>query len=282
MESSKPARSPQLPFYTLYSPCLLCVETQDVNGELGIGTAFHIGDGYLVTARHVIEGRQLTNLIPASDGTVSLDSAEVIFPSDPDVDLAVIKTDFSLDYYMNAVNIWGRDDVRKVDHIQIGGHLDDWIDNGLILMKVVAFGYPPIPTSPGPQLVAVRGEVNSIVDPYVGSRHPLFIISPMARGGFSGGPVLTEDGWLLGVVTSSLLTNHSAPELGYGAALTVEPLWDLLYENRIFPASNADMMFELRDGWGLNEEDFPFSAEKLQQLKTETSIDTEGNQSANS
>ncbi|MFI9613225.1 serine protease [Streptomyces sp. NPDC052023] len=243
------------------------METQDENGEVGIGTAFHIGDGYLVTARHVIQGRHLTNIIPADSGTVSLDSVEVIFPSDPCTDLAILKTNFSLDAYMEGVKFWGRDDVRKVSHIQIGSHLNDWLDDSVILTRVVAFGYPPIPTSPCPRLVAVRGEINAIIDPYVGSHDPLFVISPMARGGFSGGPVLTEDGWLVGVITSSLLTDHAAPELGFGAALTVEPLWEMLFENRIFPASNADMMFELRHGWGLAEDFFPFDEEKLQRLK---------------
>ncbi len=166
---------------------------------------------------------------------------------------------------MRGVRFWGRDDVKKVDHIEIGGHLNDWIGDSMVLMKVVAFGYPPIPTSPDPRLVAVRGEVNTIIDPYVGSRNPLFIISPMARGGFSGGPVLTENGWLLGVVTSSLLTDHAAPELGYGAALTIEPLWEMLFENKIFPASNINLMFELRHGWGLEEDFFP--AAKLQQFR---------------
>ena len=85
--------------------------------------------------------------------------------------------------------------------------------------------------------------------------------------------MLTEDGWLLGVVTSSLLTNHAAPELGYGAALAVEPLWHILFDEKIFPASNADLMFELRDAWGVNESFFPFSAEKLQRLKGETGCD---------
>ncbi|MGV9559861.1 S1 family peptidase [Streptomyces sp. NPDC003522] len=284
MDASPSPQNQQLGFYSLYKPCLLCVETEGKDGDLGVGTAFHIGDGYLVTARHVIEGRRLVSLIPASYGNVSLESVKAIYPSDPEVDLAILKTDFSLDHYMNHVRYWGRTDVRKVDHIEIGGHLNDWIDDGLVLMKVVAFGYPPIPTSPEPQLVAVRGEVNAVIDPYVGSKNPLFIISPMARGGFSGGPVLTEDGWLLGVVTSSLLTDHAAPELGYGAVLTIEPLWELLFENRIFPASNADMMYDLRHAWGLTDEDFPFSQEKFRMLKrrehsaAEIPASTEANQ----
>jgi len=95
-------------------------------------------------------------------------------------------------------------------------------------------GYPPIPLSPGPTLVAAAGHVNAVIDPYVGSRHPLFVVSPTPRGGFSGGPVLARsNGWLLGVTTSTLLRGPLEVELGYSAVLTVEPLWNLLAENQI-------------------------------------------------
>ena len=113
------------------------------DGSVGIGTAFHIGDGYLVTARHVVEGRTPTSLTPAREGTVHLDGVEIIYPSEESVDLALIKSNFSLlDGYMKNTHFWGVPDTEKVDHIQIGGHLDDWIDDDLILFDVVVFGYP--------------------------------------------------------------------------------------------------------------------------------------------
>ena len=113
-----------------------------------------------------------------------------------------------------------------------------------MLMPVIMFGYPPIPTAP-PTLVASPGQVMGIIDPYLGSSQPLFVLSPMPRGGFSGGPVLTDSGWLLGVVTSSLLTDGNPAELGFGVAITVEPIWELLAENGVFPASNGPMLADL-------------------------------------
>jgi S1-C subfamily serine protease len=245
----------ELGFVRKYSPCIVRVESTDADGSLGIGTAFHIGDGYLVTARHVVEGRTLTGLTPARDATVSLDGVEIIYPSEESVDLALIKSNFSLDGYMKYTHFAGIADTEKVDHIRIGGHLDDWIDDGLILFDVVVFGYPRIPTSSDSVLVAVSGEVNAVIDPYIGSRRPLFIVSPIARGGFSGGPVLTRNGWLLGVMTSALVTDHATPELGFGAAVSVEALWEILVENRIFPASNVEMLDHLKYAFSISDKE---------------------------
>jgi S1-C subfamily serine protease len=242
--------SAQLSFYQVYSPCLVSIESVGPDGNISIGTAFHIGDGYLVTARHVVQGRNITSINPASKyARIDLDTLEIMYPEDEAIDLAVIRSNFSLDYYMNKVNYWGNPNLLKVDHIQIGGHMDDWINDGLVLFEVIVFGYPPIPTSSAAQLVAVRGEVNAIVYPYTGSPHPLFIVSPTPRGGFSGGPVLTKDGWLLGVMTSALVGNNSALETGFGAAITVEPLWNLLHENNVFPGTNAELWKEIWKAW---------------------------------
>lgn len=118
--------------------------------------------------------------------------------------------------------------------IPLGGHLDDWLDTGLVLYEVVIFGYPPIPFCLQPILVAARAEVNAIVDTYKG-QHPQFIISAMARGGFSGGPAIMKGGCVLGVITESLNKNEDPPELGYLSVLTIEPIYTLLEHYKITP-----------------------------------------------
>jgi len=104
-------------------------------------------------------------------------------------------------------------------------------------------GYPPIPLVARPTLVASVGEVNSLVDLYIGSKHPHFVISTIARGGFSGAPVLVayneenEGGGtaVLGLVTQSLTVDEQRPEQGYLAVLTVEPIYTCLERNNMLP-----------------------------------------------
>lgn len=54
--------------------------------------------------------------------------------------------------------------------------------------------------------------------------HPHFIVSTMARGGFSGGPDELIGTATLGIVTEGLAKDGQAAELGYTAVLTVEPI----------------------------------------------------------
>jgi hypothetical protein len=251
----------------MYKPCVLHIETEGKEGDLGNGTAFHIGDGYLVTARHVINNRIIKS-IRSQHREVSTNGISIYFSDDPEVDIAVLGTDFNLDFYMSDKYriIKGEKEVEKFDHIPLGTHLDDWIDDGFYLMEVVLMGFPPIPLSKYPVMVAVRGEINAVVDPYAGCKNPLFVISPLARGGFSGGPVLVGDGWLLGVLTNSLVENGSPPEMGYHAAISIEPLWEILFKNRIFPGKNVEMMYLIRHGWDISDEEFPLTAEERERI----------------
>jgi Trypsin-like peptidase domain len=255
--------------YRKFHVCMVRVTTEAPDGTPGCGAAFHIGDGWLATARHVIDHGELKELaqhgyptgldriigelkeLPQYRHPTGLECDRIIYPADEDVDLALLHTSFDLTHYMTKHTIAGYEEEWKADHIQIGGHLDDWIsDDWMMLTEVLLMGYPPIPFAKRRDLVAMRGEVNAVIDMYRGPRHPHFIISPLPRGGFSGGPVLTSYGALLGVMTESLILDDAPAELGYGAAITVEPLWDLLGTNNIYPASNADFLRELENPGG--------------------------------
>jgi len=231
--------------YRKFHVCMVRITTKTDGGALQCGGAFHIGDGWLATARHVITDGALIEL--QQHDSMVLQHDQIIFASD-DVDLALVHTDFDLTQYMTRTTIKGYEQDWKEDHIIIGGHLDDWIsDDWMMLTEVLLMGYPPIPLANERRLVAMRGEVNGVIDMYRGPRHPHFIISPLPRGGFSGGPVITSYGALLGVMTESLVMDELPAELGYGAAITVEPLWGLLMDNHIYPASNADFIRELEN-----------------------------------
>jgi hypothetical protein len=95
-------------------------------------------------------------------------------------------------------------------------------------------GYPPIPYTLQPELVAVRAEVNAVVVPRDAPKVH-FIISAIPRGGFSGGLVLSEYDFALGVVSRSLLRDRHSEELGFFSVLSVEPILECLSSNRLLP-----------------------------------------------
>jgi S1-C subfamily serine protease len=217
------------------------VTVRDQKGDLHTGSAFHIGDGWLVTAAHVIRGGDLEEIVSECYPQL-LNLEGIIFHPDESVDLALLKTNLDLRHYLERTTIHSPPEgFIQTDHIQIGGHLDDWIGDELVMTNVLLMGYPPIPFSHSSMLMAARGEVNAVLDRY-NARHPYFVISCMGRGGYSGGPVISEYGFLLGVLTESLVMNGAVEELGYSAAISVEPLIWMLSNHSIYPAGNAELV----------------------------------------
>ncbi len=231
--------------YERYRASTAFLVTESRQGDEGIGTCFHIGRGVFITARHVVDSRRIVSAgtteplygEAAARGAVetlaTAGSASAFhgpfFHPDKSVDLAALILDD-----LNA------------PFIPLGGHLDDWINSGLVLTRALVMGYPPIPFSGWPELVAVSGEVNAIIDKYTGGS-PHFVLSCMARGGFSGGPVLChgEGGWLLGVVTESLVLNSGAVESGFMSVLPIEPVYELLVHHCILPREQVTWADEL-------------------------------------
>lgn len=216
-------------------------------GDLSNGSAFHIGDGWLATAAHVVRDVEIEEVVSEYCKT-NLQIERIIFHADDRIDLAIIKTDLDLSHYLTKTTIVDSPEgFVKTDHLAIGGHLDDWIGDELVLSKVLLMGYPPIPFSNRAVLLASEGEVNAVVDKYNGP-HPHFVLSNMGRGGYSGGPVISEYGFLLGILTESLVMNNQSEELGYSSAITVEPLLVLLQENGVYPGKNRETIEVLLEG----------------------------------
>lgn len=234
--------------YQRYKPCLVQITVRKPNGDLDNGAGFHVGRGFIVTARHVVEGMELVEVAGHHHAHSPISVSRAVYPDDPNIDLAVLETDFSLEHYMTEVTIMVGDTERdKTDYIPLGGHLDDWLGDELVLSKAVLLGFPAIPRANAVVLVAVEVVVNAIIDRYDGP-HPHFIISAIPRGGFSGGPVFSEYGFLLGVMTHSLYAAAKPYELGFAAVLSIEPLLALLQEKDIRCGPNREFIDRLFAG----------------------------------
>jgi hypothetical protein len=220
------------------------VEVEDLEtGDRGIGTAFHVGDGVFVTALHVVFNKRIVklgttfcHLIPDETGLLLIGNG-----SFREVNEFIVESPKVL--LPKASRIENAPDVAAIlvdlpdplPALPLGSHLDDWLGiDDMVLHRGLLLGYPPVPFSKEPRLLAVTCEINSLIDRYE-RHHPHFIISSMARGGFSGAPVLHESNFVLGLVTESLVTNGKSEELGFMAVLTVEPIYALLYECGCLP-----------------------------------------------
>lgn len=224
--------------YFKYSWCMVQVIVQDESGGEYTGTGFHIGNGLIATARHVVESKQILSIIPEAQSEPLL-VKRVHLSGNEKIDVAVIETDFSLKDSIRLMSyVFDKKRIPaskcKAQYLPLGYIFDDWLSTELVLSKCVVLGYPPIPTTIRAELVGISVEINAVVDSYL-IPHAHFILSGIPRGGFSGAPVISEYDFVLGVATGSFSRDYQERELGFFGAVSVEPLLVLLGEKGLRP-----------------------------------------------
>lgn len=183
---------------------------EDENGDQHVGAGFHIGDGWIATAKHNFDGHASVRACRETDGS-AISFTRELRHTDPNIDVLCLKSDVEM----------------FPASIRLGRHLDAWVRDEFLLSKVLIMGFPRIPLTDRNPLVCAEAEVNAVVRLLV---HPAlhFVLSSTARGGFSGGPAITDEGELLGIIVTSLLNNNEHETTGFCAALSVQPLLQIL------------------------------------------------------
>jgi hypothetical protein len=238
----------------IYSQACAYIAVQSGAGDHSIGTAFHIGEGYFATARHVVEGQTILEIGPHTDGYLreselripvdcsrsTMDLGDEVFPyhqlkhsavsvigephyhPDPNIDVALLRLE-------------GIDPNTPV--IELPAFLDDAVGgHDFLLTDAIVFGYPPVAFSLGPNLVVTTAEVNAVVDTRL-DRYIRFIVSTLPRGGFSGGPAYHQYGFALGLVTERLDRQGVENDTGFMAVLSSDLIRDCMEHYGILPAA---------------------------------------------
>jgi len=221
--------------YTKYCGLVAYVAVRTASGDSGIGSAFHVGEGVFVTARHVVEDMEICdvgvaapggyNMLGDPNGPFRLElSAQPIFHADSSLDVA-------------AFRVEGAD---RMPFVPLGPFPRGWMAEGdWVMSDALIFGYPPIPNTFEPHLVVSQAQVNALVRLRDNSRRH-FILSATARGGFSGGLALSERDFALGLITSSLevkqlIAGETIQEPGYMAVLSLRPIFECLFAADLLP-----------------------------------------------
>lgn len=266
-ETMKQERPNLKEIFTLFEGCVIFIETEK-DGRFGNGTGFHIGDGLIVTAKHVAEvmSRLLYKVETGQDVEIVLLKTHLHSRAD----VAIIETNFVDIQETRGVVCEQNPDEYKfppIDRIPLLG-VERMFKIFLpeLLSRTLVIGYPPVEYSQ-PALVTETGEINAIIGRggtgESSKIHPMFalsgevsaitedykredrsfIISNLPRGGFSGGPVISEYGMLMGLAANSRVDINCALERGFFCAVSTGPIYELLKEAGLkFPGVTDELM----------------------------------------
>lgn len=141
----------------------------------------HIGSGVLISANHILTCSHVVDNVKVKGTIVNNKEYTIknIYKSESK-DVAIIEI---LDCSLNPEN-------------------DVIFSDGQVLEPILTFGYPPISNIRETPLIVQKGEINAISTNYFG--HKCLIYSSIVRPGNSGGPIFSDKGYFVGMVTEHL------------------------------------------------------------------------------
>lgn len=161
----------------IYSDFMVLITGENALSNTSTGSGLIIGKKHILTCKHNTEDIVDLEILYNNE---KQEISKIIKHPKEDIAVIVLKTELNQVFfpYFGDPNI---------------------LDNTVIL------GYPPIPTTIESSLVSQKGEINTITKNWNNSE--VIILSSIVRPGSSGGPVISENGYVVGMVIQS--TNYS-------------------------------------------------------------------------
>lgn len=206
--------------YELYKNIVVPLVWKKENGDYSTGTGFKFADG-IATAKHCIT--DAGNLQIKGYSAKELKNSLVYISENEGVDIAFIKT-------------------GRVEEPLI------YCDEGKVLQEVLVMGYPRIPAFTAfltSEKASISGKAEARITPTKGcitayaneylAKIEAMLITAKIRGGNSGGPVINQNGCLVGIACQ--LPNYYGEigdydDLGYGVAVPSKYLKEIILSEK--------------------------------------------------
>lgn len=193
--------------YTEYKKIVLPVIVKDSKGDIEMGTCFRFNTGIL-TAKHCLTAEEVSIQGYTAD---QLKQCPVIISRD--------------------------DEYLDMAYIELGEQSPIIHDEANVLDEVLAMGYPKIPMfnefctaeRASVSSIATKGAVASLANQYMTpSVERLMLITARIRGGNSGGPIINEDGAVVGVAFAEPFFEGNYDDMEYGIAYPISVYFQML------------------------------------------------------
>ncbi len=202
--------------YEMYKDLVVPFVWEKENGDYAAGTGFKFLNG-IVTAKHCI--KEVTNIQIKGYKASELKGKPVYISDDEGIDIAFIETGSVAEPII-------------------------YTSEGEIMQEVLVMGYPKIPaftTFLTAEKATISSKASSRITPTMGAiaaygyeyltKMDAMLITARIQGGNSGGPVINQNGCLVGVACQILdasLENGDYDDLGYGVAVPVKYVTDII------------------------------------------------------
>ncbi len=196
--------------YNLYKDVVVPLVWETKEHDYHMGTGFKYRNG-IVTAKHCIE--DVVNLKIKGFSAKDLNGKNIYIADNDGVDIAFIETNQQADPMLYA-------------------------DKGDVLQEVLVMGYPMIPaftdfltvekatisSKAEARITPTKGSIAAYGNEYL-TKMEAMLITAKIRGGNSGGPVINENGCIVGVACHLLdytyNDDNKYDDLGYGVAVPI-------------------------------------------------------------
>jgi S1-C subfamily serine protease len=199
---------------------LVAITGKTGDGDSAVGTGVHVHPEYVVTCQHVIGDMEVSDRLTVNGVDVKV--VDCLKTSDTNIDVGVVQISPAVPLALP----------------------DLMFRDACVLEDILVAGYPTVPTTLGGFLSFQRGEVCQVSVPTYW-KYNVDLFSAIARPGNSGGPLVTLEGNVVGLVTQSLEResekNDKLKALPFFAAV---------------PASDVRLVFERLTGKSLPWEDY--------------------------
>jgi len=205
--------APHIRGHFLHSVLPIIVEKND--GTQDIGTGFLVEGGRIVTARHCVEAMKTISVPGCSEAP-----SRVFALSGGNDDVAVI------DFSVNPFPQYPKFQMRK----------------HFALEEVITMGYPPIPgfdmllvtekSHLAADLKSSKGAIVAEGMTYLYGEDYI-LMNARVKGGNSGGPVIGEDGKVIGLISEIPSTENGLDALGYGVVTPISKVQELLSSQEV-------------------------------------------------